>query len=426
MVERIPDIADAALRRRAAAMVTDHLDRAQTVFEQFTATAQVEALIHRLRDAVTGIDIDIQLRPRDLSVYTDFTITGPGAGTLMALVTDWLDSTGQHRDRIPAGVDIDFDQPSFTLSVGLQQPAAEAFFTWYRYRSDPAVLDANSLTAIRDVSTRYQRTAHPDPRLETPLTVLARAHAIATAPAWCALPEHLRASMSDGYDSDAVNNILGQITDATGVRVVCVWDVYDDFGYTGSSDFRVEDPLGHFYYLSGDLWAWLNETADHAPAHPGSPASWIGGIDTEHTTHTLAGGDGAHNHAIHDKTAPSGEMPAHTDPLERELDHAHAQARFAADRVTTLSLTRIRTYLREHAPTVDSVEFILDTDGLVPTTFRDTSGTPIDAATPGHDNWISDISQWSIAVTDPDNAGLTRSEHAPFVLDLAAANTTDR
>jgi hypothetical protein len=58
----------------------------------------------------------------------------------------------------------------------------------------------------------------------------------ATAPSdagWPELPDsiaELRGSMIDGYDDDRVNRVLGRISAATGLDLVCVWASYDAWG----------------------------------------------------------------------------------------------------------------------------------------------------------------------------------------------------
>ncbi|WP_280470680.1 hypothetical protein [Nocardia farcinica] len=131
------------------------------------------------------------------------------------------------------------------------------------------------------------------------LATVARWLDIASAPTCWSAPAELRSRLDDGYDSDLITAVLGQISDASGVAVVCLWDYYDEFGYGGDSDFRILSPHGQLYHLNGDLADWLTETHDHAPAHPGSPASWIGGIDTDAIS--VAEGDGRNNFALENR-----------------------------------------------------------------------------------------------------------------------------
>ncbi|MFI7641873.1 hypothetical protein [Nonomuraea sp. NPDC049400] len=111
----------------------------------------------------------------------------------------------------------------------------------------------------------------------------------------------LRCRMADGYDDDRVNDILGRISQATGVRVVCVWNERDRWSCGGESNFYVEGDDGHLRELAGDLWLWLNGRPDDpdTPHFPGLPASWIG-PPTGVSAATLAWHDGEHNYARRD------------------------------------------------------------------------------------------------------------------------------
>lgn len=112
----------------------------------------------------------------------------------------------------------------------------------------------------------------------------------------------LQGSMIDGYDDGKVNSVLGRISDASGIRLVCVWDVYDNCGVGGNSQFYVEEASG-LQELIGDLWRWLNDDPDDpdAPAFPGTPASWAG-ENAGFTTGDLPYADGFHNYARRDQS----------------------------------------------------------------------------------------------------------------------------
>ncbi|EWM19644.1 hypothetical protein KUTG_09948 [Kutzneria sp. 744] len=110
----------------------------------------------------------------------------------------------------------------------------------------------------------------------------------------------LRGSMDDGYDDDSVNRVLGRISEASGLRIVCVWDYYDAFGVGGNSDFYVNVD-GRLHYCAGDLWRWLNGSTEDpdTPTVPGLPASWVG-APTDLRDDQLRYDDGDHNYAIRD------------------------------------------------------------------------------------------------------------------------------
>lgn len=80
----------------------------------------------------------------------------------------------------------------------------------------------------------------------------------------------------DGYDSDDIRRVFEQIRAHTGVRLLCVWDYFDDFGYGGNSEFYVQTSDGTIHQLGGQLWPWLWGGCEEAPEGPGSPDSWIG------------------------------------------------------------------------------------------------------------------------------------------------------
>ncbi len=111
----------------------------------------------------------------------------------------------------------------------------------------------------------------------------------------------LRGSMADGYCPEDVNRILGQIGDASGMQLVCVWDIYDSCGPGGNSQFYVEEADGQLRELAGDLWRWLNDDPSDpgAPASPGSPSSWPG-EPADFTTADLDYDDGFCNYARRD------------------------------------------------------------------------------------------------------------------------------
>lgn len=111
----------------------------------------------------------------------------------------------------------------------------------------------------------------------------------------------LRGSMAGGYDDDRVNRVLGAISDATGLDLVCVWDYYDDTGVGGDSQFYVQGQDGELRELAGDLWPWLNgDPADpETPATPGDPPTWLG-ERAAFTTADLAWDDGGWRNYAHE------------------------------------------------------------------------------------------------------------------------------
>ena len=126
--------------------------------------------------------------------------------------------------------------------------------------------------------------------------VLADIHDLTAQEATAEL-EDLRGCMTDGYTSEDVNRVFARIEEVTGVRLTCLWDYYDTYGYGGNSQFYVEDADGRLYELAGDLWAWLNDdpTTPDTPVSPGTPASWRGAAAN---LPEPAGGDDFYNLAL--------------------------------------------------------------------------------------------------------------------------------
>src|SRR6266511_2297879 len=114
--------------------------------------------------------------------------------------------------------------------------------------------------------------------------------------------EDLRGCMRDGYTDDDVNGVLGQLGQTVGLTLICVWDYVDTWGPGGNSDFFVHAPDGQLHELTGDLWRWLNDHPNdpQAPAHPGSPRTWVG-PSAGRTTDTCAWNDGRGNFAVENR-----------------------------------------------------------------------------------------------------------------------------
>jgi hypothetical protein len=88
----------------------------------------------------------------------------------------------------------------------------------------------------------------------------------------------LQGCMVDGYTPEDIDRVFGRLENAFGVRLVCVWDYFDAFGYGGNSQFYVVGDDGRLHESAGDLYTWLNfdPAADEAPDSPGPPDSWRG------------------------------------------------------------------------------------------------------------------------------------------------------
>ncbi|MFR9754052.1 hypothetical protein ACL02S_23845 [Nocardia sp. 004] len=100
--------------------------------------------------------------------------------------------------------------------------------------------------------------------------------------------------MAEEYTPVGVEEILGRISELSGLHLVCVWDSYDGYEFSGNPRFYIEAD-GWFYNLDGDLREWLHR-ATTDPTTPGHPRNWIGPLSTDITTNDIAYTDN-HNHA---------------------------------------------------------------------------------------------------------------------------------
>jgi len=96
----------------------------------------------------------------------------------------------------------------------------------------------------------------------------------------------------DGYTEEDVNTAFADLGEATGLRLVCVWEYRDSFGCGGNSEWFAEDSSGGLWDLAGDLYAWL--TGERS--HPGPVGPWVGRT-VAHRVQELAWTDGQHNYA---------------------------------------------------------------------------------------------------------------------------------
>ncbi|WP_043736004.1 hypothetical protein [Nocardia asiatica] len=121
-------------------------------------------------------------------------------------------------------------------------------------------------------------------------------------PAFAAPPE-LRGCLIDGRrTAEQVNSVLGRLSELSGLRLVCVWEFVDTYGFAGHSNFYIATNGEALRHLSGDLGDWLTLPTDDpdSPQTPGDPASWIDAVTCEFTTTVLVG-DGLHNYATEDR-----------------------------------------------------------------------------------------------------------------------------
>ncbi|WP_433716892.1 hypothetical protein ACQP2U_43700 (plasmid) [Nocardia sp. CA-084685] len=118
-------------------------------------------------------------------------------------------------------------------------------------------------------------------------------------------PAELRGCMHDDYTSEKVYSVLSRLSAVSGLRIVCVWDLLDTYGYSGESAFYIQANNGEaLHYLADQPWEWLHSPADDpdTPASPGEPATWAGAVVPGLTYTDLTGGHDLHNFAVHDNT----------------------------------------------------------------------------------------------------------------------------
>ncbi|MBC7303183.1 hypothetical protein [Nocardia salmonicida] len=313
---------------------------------------------------------------------------------------------------------------------------AEGLLASYQ-RKVPDTTVANALRSVLSYNWNDERRDYleqaegRDRHIFGDLSAVARWLDIASAPTTCSAPAELRSRLVDGYDSDQITSVLGQISAASGLAVVCLWNYVDNFGFGGDSDFRILSPHGQLYYLDGDLSDWLTDTPDHAPAHPGSPASWIGGIDTDAID--IAGGDGRHSLAREnrlnrsDDTSPTPRgtaAPSRAERLDQQLAEAIAAPKRDDARINTLSLQRIAEYLTNTVPAAHTLELDWDQGGLIAKALRDATGSVLDGDIAK--DAMTEIFPWTWNL-NPRLAGLvTDNGHGPFLLNLTQIATPRR
>lgn len=106
----------------------------------------------------------------------------------------------------------------------------------------------------------------------------------------------LRGTFADGYTADDINRVFGIIHDVYGQTLFCRWELFDDGGYRGNSEFYFRD--GGTYYYDAGIYDWLAGGHD-APL--GDPVQWRGNpvpdSDQEGPQHAVTD-DGFHNVAL--------------------------------------------------------------------------------------------------------------------------------
>ncbi|KOV77378.1 hypothetical protein [Nocardia sp. NRRL S-836] len=160
----------------------------------------------------------------------------------------------------------------------------------------PTSLDTDLLTQIITAQAGVNAA-------ESILTALDQAYDVPAG-----LDPGLRGTMIDGYTDGDVNTTLGQINNATGTHIICLWDRHQtttlgDLYFGHSNFFIVHD--GRVHELAGELWSWLNNDPcdPDTPLNPGRPDTWSGS-PTPHILATLPAHDGRLNYALRTDVQP--------------------------------------------------------------------------------------------------------------------------
>ncbi|MEU7855146.1 DNA-directed RNA polymerase subunit alpha C-terminal domain-containing protein [Nonomuraea sp. NPDC049141] len=143
--------------------------------------------------------------------------------------------------------------------------------------------------------------------LDNVRTVLSRqasryALILKAAPPWHQEIVHLAGVLSNGYDQDLINRVLGELTDTAPGYLLCVWELRDASVYCGDSRIYLDaDVEGGLCDVSADLWMWLsqNPLTPGIPTSPGDPATWKG-TRAEFGLDDLPVDDDLHNFARND------------------------------------------------------------------------------------------------------------------------------
>ncbi|MER8233129.1 hypothetical protein [Streptomyces sp. NPDC094049] len=81
----------------------------------------------------------------------------------------------------------------------------------------------------------------------------------------------LHGSFEHGYSADDIRRVFGRIGDAGGPYLVCVWELADDYGFGGNSEFYAEDENGHLSEIQPDVYGWLTGEQET----PGPVDTWV-------------------------------------------------------------------------------------------------------------------------------------------------------
>ncbi|MFJ5142676.1 hypothetical protein [Streptomyces sp. NPDC088707] len=151
------------------------------------------------------------------------------------------------------------------LSPGLTAPDTEAWGSedsWEDWLTGGTL--GNESGMFLDVPTEALRALivqhggeHNDQECENPAPRAEAATAEPTGPDLLAEIADLRGVFEHGYGADDIRRVFGRIYDAGGPYLVCVWDLADDYGFGGNSEFYAEDEDGRLSEIQPDVYGWL-------------------------------------------------------------------------------------------------------------------------------------------------------------------------
>ncbi|GAA1590627.1 hypothetical protein [Streptomyces globosus] len=186
------------------------------------------------------------------------------------------------------------------LSPGLAAPATEAWAIedpWEEWLTGGNLgietgmfLDVPA-EALRDLIIEHGGE-HDDQEGEESAEGAEAATTEQAAPDLLAEIAELHGAFEHGYGADDIRNVFGRIYDTGGPYLVCVWEVADDCGFGGKSEFYAEDEDGDLFEVRPDLYLWLTGQK----GTPGPIDTWVGPHVPD--LREFAATDDRHNYAL--------------------------------------------------------------------------------------------------------------------------------
>ncbi|MGW2306151.1 hypothetical protein [Streptomyces sp. NPDC001809] len=146
------------------------------------------------------------------------------------------------------------------------------------------------IEALRDLITQHGGE-HDDQNGEAPAPRAEAATADQAVPRLPAEIADLHGAFEHGYGADDIRNVFGRICDAGGPYLVCVWEVADEYGFGGNSEFYAEVEGGNLFAIRPDVYRWLTGQQED----PGPIDTWVGAHLPELVE--FAASDDRHNYA---------------------------------------------------------------------------------------------------------------------------------